>query len=137
MIRSCGESELTAAEPLTFCFQMPTVPYLGVPAVSSVSWSVPFSARRRRHCERRLGSGDLDATSEQFAYAERLGMLWFILWLIAVALWIFVIVDVLRRDDLTTMVKITWIVIAFVLPYLGVVAYFVARWQTQRAASAR
>jgi len=43
--------------------------------------------------------------------------------LIALAAWIWLIVDVIRRDDLSGGVKAAWIILALILPLLTVIVY--------------
>jgi len=49
-----------------------------------------------------------------------IAILWFIVWL-------FVVVDIIRRPQFTTVKKIAWALIVLIFPILGVIAYLIAR----------
>ena len=42
-------------------------------------------------------------------------------------LWVYALVDVVRRDDLTSPAKTLWVVAVLVLPYLGALIYLAIR----------
>jgi hypothetical protein len=48
-----------------------------------------------------------------------------VLAVLLVCLWIFVLVDVWRRQDLTTTAKVVWTAVIVLLPYLGTVVYLI------------
>ncbi|WP_392671797.1 SHOCT domain-containing protein [Streptomyces sp. LN785] len=54
-------------------------------------------------------------------------MLWFFLWIMWLFLLFKVIVDIFRSDDLGGWAKAGWLILALVLPYLGVLVYVIAR----------
>ncbi|MEV0747333.1 SHOCT domain-containing protein [Streptomyces sp. NBC_01220] len=54
-------------------------------------------------------------------------MLWFFLWIMWLFLLFRVIMDIFRSDDLGGWAKAGWLVLALVLPYLGVLIYVIAR----------
>jgi len=41
--------------------------------------------------------------------------------------WVLILVDAVRRPDLSTMAKILWILGVFILPLIGAVIYMIAR----------
>lgn len=47
-----------------------------------------------------------------------------ILWLI---IWVLVLVDIIRRKDLTTSHKVLWALFVLVVPIIGVIVYMVVR----------
>jgi hypothetical protein len=56
-----------------------------------------------------------------------LSMLWFALFVIWIGLLFTVFRDVFRSHDLGGLAKALWLLFVIVLPYLGVVVYFIAR----------
>ncbi|MFE6972502.1 SHOCT domain-containing protein [Streptomyces sp. NPDC057682] len=54
-------------------------------------------------------------------------MLWFFLWIMWLFLLFRVIMDIFRSDDLGGWAKAGWLILALVLPYLGVLIYVIAR----------
>jgi hypothetical protein len=54
-------------------------------------------------------------------------MLWFFLWFIWIWLLITVFADIFRSHDLSGWAKALWILFVVVVPYLGVLVYFIAR----------
>lgn len=54
-------------------------------------------------------------------------MLWFFLWVMWMFLLFRVIMDIFRSDDLGGLAKAGWLILALVLPYLGVLIYVIAR----------
>ncbi len=50
-----------------------------------------------------------------------------ILGLIALAAWIWLIVDVIRRSDLSGGAKAAWIIFALIFPLLTVIVYLIVR----------
>lgn len=54
-------------------------------------------------------------------------MLWFFLWIMWLFLLFKVIADIFRSDDLGGWAKAGWLILALVLPYLGVLIYVIAR----------
>jgi len=53
--------------------------------------------------------------------------LWFFLWFIWIWLLITVFADIFRSHDLSGWAKALWILFVVVVPYLGVLVYFIAR----------
>lgn len=53
--------------------------------------------------------------------------LWFFLWIIWLWLLIVVFTDIFRSPDLSGWGKALWTIFVIVLPYLGVLVYFIAR----------
>ena len=47
-----------------------------------------------------------------------------ILWLL---IWIFVVVDIIRRPQFTTVKKVAWALIVLIFPIVGVIAYLIVR----------
>jgi predicted membrane channel-forming protein YqfA (hemolysin III family) len=56
-----------------------------------------------------------------------LAMLVFFFWVIAIWMFIAVFADIFRRDDLSGWAKAGWVLLIFVLPVIGILAYFIAR----------
>ena len=54
-------------------------------------------------------------------------MLWFFLWIMWLFLLFRVIMDIFRSDDLGGWAKAGWLILALVLPFLGVLIYVIAR----------
>ncbi|NED10431.1 SHOCT domain-containing protein [Streptomyces sp. SID9124] len=54
-------------------------------------------------------------------------MLWFFLWIMWLFLLFRVIMDIFRSHDLSGWAKAGWLILALVLPYLGVLIYVIAR----------
>ncbi|MFD4862109.1 SHOCT domain-containing protein [Streptomyces atratus] len=54
-------------------------------------------------------------------------MLWFFLWIMWLFLLFKVISDIFRSDDLGGWGKAGWLIVALVLPYLGVLVYVIVR----------
>ena len=57
------------------------------------------------------------------------------------AVWLFVLVDAVRRDDLSATSKIVWILAALILPLITIVLYLSTRprraWSLRRAGTLR
>jgi len=47
-----------------------------------------------------------------------------ILW---VVVWVFVVVDIIRRPQFTTVKKVAWALIVLIFPIVGVIAYLIVR----------
>jgi hypothetical protein len=54
-------------------------------------------------------------------------MLWFFMWFIWIWLLIAVFADIFRSRDMSGWVKALWILFVVVVPYIGVLVYFIAR----------
>ncbi len=54
-------------------------------------------------------------------------MLWLFLWIIWIWLLIAVFSDIFRSHDLSGWAKALWILFVVILPYLGILVYFIAR----------
>ncbi|MGW7594547.1 SHOCT domain-containing protein, partial [Streptomyces rubiginosohelvolus] len=54
-------------------------------------------------------------------------MLWFFLWIMWLFLLFRVIMDIFRSHDLSGWAKAGWLILALVLPYVGVLVYVIAR----------
>ncbi|MFF9346356.1 SHOCT domain-containing protein [Streptomyces sp. NPDC014734] len=54
-------------------------------------------------------------------------MLWFFLWIMWLFLLFKVIADIFRSDDLGGWAKAGWLIVALLLPYLGVLLYVIVR----------
>jgi hypothetical protein len=67
--------------------------------------------------------GDRMTTFMDFVWGFILFFFWFM------ALWVFIQVfaDIFRRRDLSGMWKAIWVVVLFVLPFLGAIVYLIAR----------
>jgi H+/Cl- antiporter ClcA len=50
-----------------------------------------------------------------------------VLLLPALLLWLYALVDVIRRDDLSSAAKTLWVIPILVLPYLGALIYLAIR----------
>ncbi|MFJ1896680.1 MULTISPECIES: SHOCT domain-containing protein [unclassified Streptomyces] len=64
-------------------------------------------------------------------------MLWFFLWIMWLFLLFRVIMDIFRSHDLGGWAKAGWLVLALVLPYLGVLVYVIARGRSMGARDAK
>ncbi|MFG2601143.1 SHOCT domain-containing protein [Streptomyces sp. NPDC048462] len=64
-------------------------------------------------------------------------MLWFFLWIMWLFLLFRVIMDIFRSDDLGGWAKAGWLILALVLPYLGVLIYVIARGKSMGTRDAR
>jgi hypothetical protein len=51
----------------------------------------------------------------------------FFFWVMAIWIFISIFGDIFRRDDLTGVAKAGWILLIFILPFLGCLIYIVAR----------
>ena len=49
-----------------------------------------------------------------------IAILWFIVW-------VFVVVDIIRRQQFSTVKKIAWALIVLIFPVIGVIAYLIVR----------
>ena len=49
-----------------------------------------------------------------------IAILWFLVW-------VFVVVDIVRRPQFTTVKKIAWALIVLIFPVIGVIAYLIVR----------
>ena len=49
-----------------------------------------------------------------------IAILWFIIW-------VFVVVDIIRRPQFTTVKKVAWALIVLIFPIVGVIAYLIVR----------
>jgi hypothetical protein len=61
---------------------------------------------------------------------------WFFLlliWVPLVMLWGVALIDIFKRDDMGGATKALWIVIIFVIPWIGVFIYLIARPKTAAA----
>jgi hypothetical protein len=56
-----------------------------------------------------------------------LTMMWFFLWVLWISLVFWVIIDIFRSSDLSGWVKAGWVLLAILLPFLGVLIYVTAR----------
>lgn len=56
-----------------------------------------------------------------------LTMLWFFLWIMWILLLFRTIADIFRSKDLSGGLKVLWLVVILVLPYLGVFIYLISR----------
>jgi ABC-type multidrug transport system fused ATPase/permease subunit len=54
-------------------------------------------------------------------------MLVFFFWMMAIWIFISLFADILRRNDLSGWAKAGWVVLLFVLPFLGALVYMIAR----------
>jgi hypothetical protein len=50
-----------------------------------------------------------------------------LIWVPLVMLWAFALVDIFRRNDLRGVSKALWVVVIFVVPWIGVLIYLIAR----------
>ena len=55
------------------------------------------------------------------------GMLVFFFWFMAISVFIGVFADIFRRNDLSGAAKAGWLLLIFVLPFLGALIYMTAR----------
>ncbi len=51
----------------------------------------------------------------------------FFVWFVAIWMFISIFADVFRRDDLSGWAKAGWIVVLVILPFIGILAYVIAR----------
>jgi uncharacterized membrane protein len=56
-----------------------------------------------------------------------LTMVAFFFWVMAIWIFISIFGDIFRRDDLTGVAKAGWILLIFILPFLGALIYIIAR----------
>ena len=54
-------------------------------------------------------------------------MVAFFFWVMAIWIFISIFGDIFRRDDLTGLAKAGWILLIFILPFLGCLIYIIAR----------
>ena len=54
-------------------------------------------------------------------------MIVFFFWFMAIWIFITVFADIFRRNDLTGLAKAGWIVLIFVIPFIGALIYIIAR----------
>jgi hypothetical protein len=54
-------------------------------------------------------------------------MLVFFFWFMAIWIFIMVFADIFRRNDISGWVKAGWIVLIFIVPFLGAIIYLIAR----------
>ena len=54
-------------------------------------------------------------------------VVWLFFWTMALMIFISVFSDIFRRDDLSGGMKAVWIIVIFVLPFLGCLIYMIAR----------
>ena len=55
------------------------------------------------------------------------GMLVFFFWVMAIWIFIAVFADIFRRNDLSGVAKAGWILLIFIVPFLGALIYMIAR----------
>jgi energy-coupling factor transporter transmembrane protein EcfT len=55
------------------------------------------------------------------------GMLVFFFWFMAIWIFITIFADIFRRNDLSGGAKAGWIVLIFILPFIGALIYMIAR----------
>ncbi len=55
------------------------------------------------------------------------GMVFFFFWCMAIWIFISLFADIFRRNDLTGLWKAIWILVLFIIPFLGALIYIVAR----------
>jgi hypothetical protein len=67
--------------------------------------------------------------SGQVAYS----ILWFFLFFVEIWLSISIFIDIFRSHDLKGWAKAAWIVLVFVLPFVGILAYLIIRGNEMRA----
>jgi Short C-terminal domain/Phospholipase_D-nuclease N-terminal len=77
----------------------------------------------------RSGPGLIDERRERLMNLGEFlwGLLAFFFWFMAIWIFIAVFGDIFRRDDLSGWGKAGWIVLIFVLPFIGVLIYLIAR----------
>jgi len=64
----------------------------------------------------------------EFGLAELLwSMLVFFFWFMAIWIFITIFADIFRRRDLSGIAKAGWILLLFILPFLGALIYLIAR----------
>jgi len=54
-------------------------------------------------------------------------VVWLFFWTMALMIFISVFSDIFRRDDLSGAMKAVWIIVIFILPFLGCLIYMIAR----------
>ncbi|MBK5094005.1 MAG: SHOCT domain-containing protein [Actinobacteria bacterium] len=55
------------------------------------------------------------------------GFLLMLIWIPLIMCWAFALIDLFRRDDLSGWAKALWIIAIIILPFLGVLIYFIVR----------
>ena len=61
-----------------------------------------------------------------------LGMIYFFFWFMAIWIFITIFADIFRRHDLSGGWKAIWIIVIFVLPFLGCLIYMISRPVTEQ-----
>jgi competence protein ComGC len=54
-------------------------------------------------------------------------MLIFFFWFMAIWIFIMIFADIFRRNDLSGWVKAGWVILIFILPFIGAMIYLIAR----------
>ena len=54
-------------------------------------------------------------------------MLIFFFWFMAIWIFIMIFADIFRRNDLSGLAKAGWIILIFILPFIGAMIYLIAR----------
>ncbi len=54
---------------------------------------------------------------------------WQVFWIVVlvvplICLWVYAFVDIFRRDELSGVAKVVWVLVVFLLPYFGTLIYF-------------
>jgi type VI protein secretion system component VasK len=69
-----------------------------------------------------------DSMLADFTFGDVLwSMLVFFFWFMAIWIFITVFGDIFRRNDLTGWAKAGWLILIFVLPFIGILIYMIAR----------
>jgi len=55
------------------------------------------------------------------------GFLLMLIWIPLIMCWVFALMDLFRRDDLSGWSKALWLIAIIIVPFLGVLIYFIAR----------
>ena len=95
--------------------RMPPAPAGRLPRLTVVGTRVPRASRR--------GNNAVD-----WSFGDvLLSMLVFFFWIMAIWVFIAIFADIFRRNDLSGWAKAGWILLLFVLPFLGALIYVIAR----------
>lgn len=54
-----------------------------------------------------------------------LGLGFIILGIVLLAIWIWAIIDIVRRPELNDLMKVIWIVVVIAFPFIGVILYLI------------
>jgi hypothetical protein len=75
-----------------------------------------------------LAAGCAQVGTNSFTFWDVIwSMVFFFFWFMAIWIFITIFADIFRRNDLSGVAKVVWIVVLFVLPFLGALIYMLMR----------